>query len=62
MLLSLSFSVAMESKIIFLIIHYCKDINILTDMMREHCLESNLQQLFHKNIAGLAIAREFDFA
>ena len=61
MLVSLSLLVAMETKIIFLIIHNGYNINILTDMAKEHCLESNLLQLSHsmfcKNIARLAVAR-----
>ena len=62
MLLSLSFSVAMETKIIFLNIYNCQNINILTDMIREHSSGLNLQQLSHsmfcKNIARLAVARQ----
>ena len=61
MLVSLSFSVAMETKIIFLNVHNFLNINILTDVIREHCSELNLLQLSHsmfcKNIARLAVAR-----
>ena len=61
MFLSLSFSVAMETKIIFLNIHNYQNINILTNIIREHCSELNLLQLSHsmfcKNIAHLAVAR-----
>ena len=60
MLLSLSFLVAMETKTIFLNSHNCYDINIFTNVMKEHCLKIDLQQLSHsmfcKNIARLAVA------
>ena len=66
MLVSLSFLVAMETKIIFLSIHNCQNINILTDIIREHCSELNLLQLSHsmscKNIARLPVAREHHLA
>ena len=62
MLVSLSFSVAMETKIIFSSISNGLNINILIDIIREHCSELNLLQLSHnmfcKNIASLAVARE----
>ena len=62
MLVSLSFSVAMETKIIFSSIYNGLNINILIDIIREHCSELNLLQLSHnmfcKNIASLAVARE----
>ena len=62
MLVSLSLLVAIETKIIFLIIHNGYNINILTDTIREYCLKLNLLQLSHsmfcKNIACLAVARE----
>ena len=62
MFLSLSFLVAMETKIIFSNIYNNQNINILRNIVREHCLELNLLQLSHgmfcKNIARLAIARE----
>ena len=62
MLLSLSFLVAMETKIVFLNIYNCQNINILTDIIRKCCSGLNLQQLSHnmfcKNIARLAVARE----
>ena len=62
MLVSLSFLVAVETKIIFSSIYYCQDIIILTEMIREHCSELDLLQLSHsiffKNIARLAVARE----
>ena len=62
MLLSLSFLVAMETKIVFLNIYNCQNINILTDIIRKRCSGLNLQQLSHsmfcKDIARLAIARE----
>ena len=42
-----------------------KNINILRNFFREHCLKSNLQQLSHsmfcKNIACLAVARERNY-
>ena len=42
-----------------------KNINILRNFFREHCLKSNLQQLSHsmfcKNIARLAVARERNY-
>ena len=63
--MSLSLLVAMETKIIFLIIYNGYNINILTDMVNEHCLESNLLQfsysMFCKNIARLAVARERNY-
>ena len=66
MLLSLSFFVAMETIIIFSNIYNFKTFNILTDIIREHCSESNLLQLSHsmfcKNIARLAVAREHHLA
>ena len=62
MLVSLSFLVAMETKIIFLNNLNCLNINIFTNVMREHRSELDLQQLSHsmfcKNIASLAVARE----
>ena len=62
MLVSLSFLVAMETKIIFSSIYNGSNINILIDIIREHCSELNLLQLFHSmfctNIASLAVARE----
>ena len=65
MLLSLSFLVAMETKIIFLNIHNNYDIDILTNIIREHCSELDLLQLSHsmfcKNIACLAVARERNY-
>ena len=60
MLVSLSFLVAMETKII--VFDNGKNINILINMIREHCSELNLLHLSHnmlcKNIASLAVARE----
>ena len=62
MLLSLSFSVAMETKNIFLNVYNNYNIDILINIIREHCSELDLLQLSHsmscKNIARLAIARE----
>ena len=61
MLVFLSFSVAMETKIFFLNIRNNQNINILTNIIREHCSELNLLKLSHsmfcKNIARLAVAR-----
>ena len=66
MLVSLSFLVAMETKIIFLNIHNNKNIDILKNIIREHCSELDLLQLSHsmscKNIARLAVAREHHLA
>ena len=45
MLLSLSFLVAMETKIIFSNIYNDLNINILRNIVREHCSKSNLLQL-----------------
>ena len=42
--------------------HNCYNMNIFTNVIKEHCLKSNLQQLSYsmycKNIACLAVARE----
>ena len=60
MLVSQSFSVAMEIKIIFLNSYNCYNINIFTSVIREHGLNSNLQlsnSIFCKNNARLAVAR-----
>ena len=66
MLLSLSFLVAMKTKIIFLNIYDFQSINILTAIIREHCSGSIFQRLSHsmfcKNIARLAIAKEHHLA
>ena len=65
MLLSLSFLVAMETKIIFLNIYNNYNIDILINIIREHCSELNMLQLSHsmscKNIARLAVARERNY-
>ena len=57
----LSFSVAMETKIIFSNIHNHENINILKNIVWEYCSKLNLLQLSHsmfcKNIARLAVAR-----
>ena len=62
MLVSLSFSVAMETKTLFSSIYNCQNINILTDIIKEHCSELNFLQLSHsmfcRNNARLAVARE----
>ena len=59
---ALSFLVAMETKKFFLSIYHSENINILIDIIREHCSKLNLLQLSHsmfcKNIASLAVARE----
>ena len=66
MLLSRNFSVAMETKIIFSNSHNCYNINIFKYVIREHCLKLDSQQLsqnmFCKNIACLAVAREHHLA
>ena len=47
MLVSLSFLVAMETKIIFSSVYIGSNINISIDLIREHCSELNLLQLSH---------------
>ena len=57
MLLSPSFLVAMETKIVFQNVYNCGDINILKDTIREYCSKSNLLQLSVYSIRMLPVAR-----